>query len=87
MPPTVLHGVRLFRTPLILSHKRKGTKCDPTKDCSFGGYCTDRTKVDNVKRLVRLSESMTPFIANGSFNFNIGHVSGSMVSTGFADEM
>ncbi len=80
------HGT-VFRTPLILSHKLKGTKYDPTKDGRFGGHFTDRSKVDNLKRLVRITEAMSPFIANGSFNFNIGHFSGWMVSTGFADEM
>lgn len=80
------HGT-VFRTPLILSHKLKGTKYDPTKDGRFGGHFTDRNKVDNLKRLVRIRESVTPFIANGSFNFTIGHFSGWMVSTGFADEM
>ena len=80
------HGT-VFRTPLILSHKLKGTKYDPTKDGRFGGHFTDRSKVDNLKRLVRITETMSPFIANGSFNFKIGHFSGWMVSTGFADEM
>ena len=80
------HGT-VFRTPLTISHKLKGTKYDPTKDGRFGGHFTDRSKVDNLKRLVRITETMSPFIANGSFNFKIGHFSGWMVSTGFADEM
>ncbi len=80
------HGT-VFRTPLTLSHKLKGTKYDPTQDGRFGGHFTDRSKVDNLKGQVRITETASPFIANGSFNFKIGHFSGWMMSSGFADEM
>ena len=79
------HGT-VFRTPLTLSHKLKGPKYVPTNDGLFGGHFTDRSKVDGLKQKVRITETASPFIANGSFNFKIGHFSGWMVSTGFADD-
>ena len=79
------HGT-VFRTPLTLSHTLKGTKYDPTKDGLFGGHFTDRSKIDEQKRQVLINETASPFIANGRFNFKIGHFSGWMVSSGFADD-
>jgi hypothetical protein len=79
------HGT-VFRRPLTLSHTLKGTKYDPTKDGRFGGHFTDRKKVNDLKKQVLITETASPFIANGRINFNIGHFSGWMMSTGFADD-
>jgi hypothetical protein len=79
------HGT-VFRTPLTLSHTLTGIKYDPTKDGLFGGHFTDRSKINELKRQVLINETASPFIANGRFNFKIGHFSGWMVSTGFADD-
>lgn len=80
------HGT-VFRTPLTLSHKLKSITYDPTTDGRFGGHFTDRSKVDELKGLVSITETASPFIRGGSISFEIGHFSGWMVSTGFADEM
>ena len=80
------HGT-VFRKALTLSHKLKGTKYDPAHDGRFGGYFTDRSKIDHQARKIRIKEAVKPTIANGSFSYPISHFSGWMVSTGFADEM
>jgi hypothetical protein len=79
------HGT-VFRRPLTLSHTLKGPKYVPTKDGLFGGHFTDRKKVDGLKQQVLITETASPFIGNGRINFNIGHFSGWMMSTGFADD-
>ena len=79
------HGT-VFRTPLTLSHTLKGTKYDPTRDGRFGGHFTDRSKIYEQKQQVLINETASPFIVGGSISFKIGHVSGWMMSTGFADD-
>jgi len=78
------HGT-VFRRPLTLSHALTGTKYDPTKDGRFGGHFTDRSKINELKQVL-ITETAAPFIVNGRINFNIGHFSGWMMSTGFADD-
>jgi hypothetical protein len=80
------HGT-VFRKSLTLSHKLKGATYDPARDGRFGGYFTDRSKIDHKARKIRIAESVAPTIANGSFSYSISHFSGWMVSTGFTDEM